>query len=180
MGPDGKPSPPGLIPTLDESLDNKTWLVGSADDVAEGIAQYRDEFGGIENLVLFPGMPGDPYSQVEDQLERIAADVLPQLKEKGVNLDVYYISSVELFDRLDEEERNAIFPASAAASAMMFSGFTSWWRTPAACIAAKARARGWKILIASARLNGSRCSRDWSVSPSYHGITNQSRSSNQP
>ncbi len=79
MGPDGKPSPPGLIPTLDESLDNETWLVGSADDVAEGIARYRDEFGGIENLVLFPGMPGDPYGQVEEQLERIAADVLPQL-----------------------------------------------------------------------------------------------------
>jgi len=50
--------------------------------------------------------------------------VLPHLKERGINLDVYYVSSAELFDRLDEEERNTIFPASAAASAMMFSGFT--------------------------------------------------------
>ena len=49
----------------------------------------------------------------------------PKLKEKGINLDVYYISSVELFDRLPEEERRAIFPESVAQSAMMFSGFTA-------------------------------------------------------
>ena len=36
--------------------------------------------------------------------------VLPRLRERGVNLDVYYIASVELFDRLSEEERNAILP----------------------------------------------------------------------
>lgn len=79
MGADGKPSPPGLIPTLEESLDNKTWLVGTADDVAEQIHEYREELGGLENLVVFPGMPGDTYEKVEDQLERLAAGVLPQL-----------------------------------------------------------------------------------------------------
>ena len=79
MGEGGKPAPPGLIPTLEESLDNRTWLVGTADDVAEGIAAYRDDFGGLDNLVIFPAMLGDPYSQVEEQLERFAADVMPQL-----------------------------------------------------------------------------------------------------
>ena len=79
MGEGGKPAPPGLIPSLEESLDNRTWLVGTADDVAEGIAAYRDELGGLDNLVIFPAMLGDPYSQVEEQLERFAADVMPQL-----------------------------------------------------------------------------------------------------
>jgi len=46
------------------------------------------------------------------------------LQEKGINLDVYYIASAELFDRLDEQEKRAIYPYSAASSAMMFSGFT--------------------------------------------------------
>jgi transketolase len=53
-----------------------------------------------------------------------ASGVLPRLREKGINLDVYYVASAELFDRLDEEEKRAIFPYSAASSAMMFSGFT--------------------------------------------------------
>ncbi len=79
MGPDGKPSPAGLIPTLEESLENKVWLVGTADDVAEELAWYRDHLGGIESLVLFPAMPGDPYDKVDDQLHRIAEGVLPQL-----------------------------------------------------------------------------------------------------
>ena len=37
MGEDGRPAPPGLIPTLDESLENKTILVGTPADVAAEI-----------------------------------------------------------------------------------------------------------------------------------------------
>jgi alkanesulfonate monooxygenase SsuD/methylene tetrahydromethanopterin reductase-like flavin-dependent oxidoreductase (luciferase family) len=80
MGPDGKPSPAGLIPTLEESIENKVWLVGTADEVAEQIAWYADHLGGIENLTLFPGMPGDRYEKVGDQMHRLAEDVLPQLR----------------------------------------------------------------------------------------------------
>lgn len=79
MGPDGGPAQAGLIPTLEESLDNKVWLVGTAEDVAEQISWYSEQLGGVENLVLFPAMPGDRYEKVEDQLERIAAGVLPLL-----------------------------------------------------------------------------------------------------
>jgi hypothetical protein len=52
-------------------------------------------------------------------------DVLPRLRETGMNLDVYYVASAELFDRLDPAERQSIYPDEAAASAMMFSGFTA-------------------------------------------------------
>ena len=78
MGDDGKPAPMGLVPTLEETLDQKIFAIGTAEDVAEQIAWY-DEQIGIENLLLFPGMPGDKYEDIEEQLGRLAGDVLPKL-----------------------------------------------------------------------------------------------------
>ena len=79
MGSGGGPAQTRLIPTPEESIENKVWLVGSADEVAEQIQWYCDYLGGVENLVLFPAMPGDPYTKVEEQLHRLAEDVMPQL-----------------------------------------------------------------------------------------------------
>jgi len=79
MGEDGKPAQAGLIPTLEESLENKTWLVGTPEQVAEGIAFYRDALGGLENLTLFPNMPGDRYDRTAEQMTRLAEEVLPLL-----------------------------------------------------------------------------------------------------
>ena len=79
MGPDGGPAQPGLIPTLEESIENRTWLVGTADDVAEQLNTYKTDLG-LENLVLFPNMPGDAYAKTEEQVTRIAEEVLPQLR----------------------------------------------------------------------------------------------------
>ena len=78
MGPDGRPAQPGLIPTLEESMDQNICLVGTGEDVAETINWY-DEQIGLENLLLFPAMPGDPYEQVEEHLHRLASEVLPLL-----------------------------------------------------------------------------------------------------
>ena len=78
MGPDGRPAKPGLIPTLEESISQKTCVVGTGEQVAEFINSY-DEQIGLENLLLFPAMPGDPYDKVEEQLHRIAEEVLPLL-----------------------------------------------------------------------------------------------------
>ncbi len=75
---DGNPAQPGLIPTLDESLANRTWIIGSADDVVEGISYYKDTLG-LQNLTIFPNMPGDAYTKTADQIERFAADVLPHI-----------------------------------------------------------------------------------------------------
>ena len=79
MGEDGKPMAAGMIPTLEQSIENKTWLVGTADDVAEEIHFYREELGGLEDLVIFPNMPGDPYAKTAEQLTRFAEEVLPKL-----------------------------------------------------------------------------------------------------
>ena len=78
MGPDGRPAKPGLIPTLEESLAQKTCVVGTAEQVAETISWF-DEQIGLENLLLFPAMPGDRYEKVEEQLHRIAGEMLPLL-----------------------------------------------------------------------------------------------------
>ncbi len=79
MGADGKPSQPGLIPTLEESVDNKVWIIGSPEEVAEGIAFYRDLLG-LENLVIFPNMTGDSYEKTDEQMTRYAQEVMPLLK----------------------------------------------------------------------------------------------------
>lgn len=78
MGDDGKPAPPGLIPTLEQSIEQRTCLVGSPDDVAETIAKYKEDLG-VENLVLFPALAGDSYEKVELQMTRLAEEVLPQV-----------------------------------------------------------------------------------------------------
>ena len=52
------------------------------------------------------------------------AGVLPRLEREGVDLDVYYVASAELFDALPAAERDRIFPESLAQQAMAITGFT--------------------------------------------------------
>ncbi len=79
MGDDGRPARPGLVPTLEDSIDQRTWAVGRPEEVAEVISFYDREIG-LENLLLFPALPGDGYERVAEQLERIATEVLPLLR----------------------------------------------------------------------------------------------------
>ena len=76
MGEGGKPAPPGLIPTLDESIANKTILVGTPADVAEGVAFYKDLLG-MEYLTIFPHLLGDPYKKADEQMARFMEEVVP-------------------------------------------------------------------------------------------------------
>ncbi len=50
--------------------------------------------------------------------------VLPKLDKDGLNLNIYYISSVELFDRLASKEQEKIFPESLRREAIGITGFT--------------------------------------------------------
>lgn len=52
------------------------------------------------------------------------AKVLPKLDEAGYNLNIFYVSSAELFDMKTFEERNAILPYSIREEAMGVTGFT--------------------------------------------------------
>jgi transketolase len=51
-------------------------------------------------------------------------EVLPQLDRDGVDLDVFYVASAELFDALNPERRKEIFPEWRARQAMGITGFT--------------------------------------------------------
>ena len=78
MGADGRPVAPGVIPTLEESTEQKTILLGSPAEVAEGIEFYR-ELLGVERLTLFPHLIGDPYAKAVEQMTRFMDDVVPLL-----------------------------------------------------------------------------------------------------
>lgn len=48
----------------------------------------------------------------------------PRLRDKGVDLNIYYVASAELFEMLPQEEQERILPADDAARAMGITGFT--------------------------------------------------------
>jgi transketolase len=96
------------------------------DRAALGLAPPEASVKGVYKLLAANGQPeGTVVYQGSDVAYAFVKDVLPRLRETGMNLDVYYVASAELFDRLDPLERQAIYPDVAAASAMMFSGFTA-------------------------------------------------------
>ncbi|MEO6123288.1 MAG: LLM class flavin-dependent oxidoreductase [Ilumatobacteraceae bacterium] len=76
MGANGKPAQPGLIPTLEESIENKTILVGTAEEVAQEV-QFLKDLLGFEHLTIFPHLLGDPYSKANEQMERFITEVKP-------------------------------------------------------------------------------------------------------
>ena len=76
MGPDGRPVPPGLIPTLEESMEQRTMLVGTPQDVAAQVQELRDLLG-LEHLTIFPHLIGDPYKKAVEQMARFKDEVLP-------------------------------------------------------------------------------------------------------
>ena len=78
MGANGEPSPPGLIPTLDESIENKTILLGTPEDVAAEV-QFLKGLLGLRHLTIFPHLLGDPYKKADEQMARFVEEVVPLL-----------------------------------------------------------------------------------------------------
>ncbi|MFM2182791.1 MAG: hypothetical protein RJB61_1085 [Actinomycetota bacterium] len=79
MGEDGRPVKPGLIPTLEESIKQRTILVGTAEDVAEQVQDYKDLLG-LDCLTIFPHLIGDSYAKAEEQMERFMGEVVPLVR----------------------------------------------------------------------------------------------------
>jgi alkanesulfonate monooxygenase SsuD/methylene tetrahydromethanopterin reductase-like flavin-dependent oxidoreductase (luciferase family) len=80
--PDGTPAGGDFVPTLEDSMAQGPWAVGTATDIAEQIA-VLDDLLGLDDLVIFPVMPGDSYLRAKEQLTRFAEEVLPLLELQG-------------------------------------------------------------------------------------------------
>jgi alkanesulfonate monooxygenase SsuD/methylene tetrahydromethanopterin reductase-like flavin-dependent oxidoreductase (luciferase family) len=74
----GQPWAHGRIPTLEDSIAQGAWHVGTADEVAEQIHELQRDLG-LEYLSIFPHFPGMRREDTIEQLERFARDVRPRL-----------------------------------------------------------------------------------------------------
>jgi transketolase len=96
-------------------LDREAMGLAPADSAAKGVYALREATGRSDGSIVLQG------SAVAYDFVEIA---LPLLEMAGVNLDVYYVASAELFDLLPAAEQRRIYPDKVAQSAMGITGFT--------------------------------------------------------
>lgn len=82
---------------------------------AQGVYKLRAASGTPDGSVVLQGS-AVTYAFIDE--------TLPLLAEAGIDLDVYLVTSAELFDGLSAEEQEAIFPEGVAQQAMGITGFT--------------------------------------------------------
>jgi alkanesulfonate monooxygenase SsuD/methylene tetrahydromethanopterin reductase-like flavin-dependent oxidoreductase (luciferase family) len=93
----GKSWPNTRYPTLEESMEQGAWVVGSGREVAETLSELQEQLG-IEYLTIFPQLPGMDRAVVLDQLARFAADVAPALRECAPAIERAAPSRIEMAD----------------------------------------------------------------------------------
>jgi len=96
-------------------LDRKHLGLSPASAATSGVYRLRAAQGAGDATVVLQGS-GVTYAFVQD--------ALPKLLEEGIDLNVYYVASAEMFDALSAEEREHIFPEKHAREAMGITGFT--------------------------------------------------------
>jgi alkanesulfonate monooxygenase SsuD/methylene tetrahydromethanopterin reductase-like flavin-dependent oxidoreductase (luciferase family) len=74
--------PPNRYPTIEESMAQGPWVIGSAAEVRDNLARLQEELG-VEYLTIFPHYPGMVREQVVDQIERFMAEVAPTLRKQA-------------------------------------------------------------------------------------------------
>ena len=65
-------------PIFEQVCENKTILIGTPEQVAEGVQFYRDLLG-VEHLTIFPHLLGDSYAKANEQMTRFQEEVVPLL-----------------------------------------------------------------------------------------------------
>jgi len=96
-------------------IDRARAHLAPASDAATGVYLLRDAHGRGDGTIVLQES-GVAYAFVEE--------ALPLLEREGVNLNVYYVASAELFDMLPAAEKARIFPEEQARVAMGITGFT--------------------------------------------------------
>jgi transketolase len=96
-------------------LDRKALGLAPATAASTGVYLLKAAEGKRDGTLVLQGSEV-AYAFVEQ--------TLPLLKHKGIDLDVYYVASAELFDLLPEAEQERIFPFSLSGEALGITGFT--------------------------------------------------------
>jgi transketolase len=96
-------------------LDRKALGLAPATDTGRGVYRLRHANGKADGTIVLQGSEV-AYAFIQD--------ALPLLSKEGIDLDVYYVSSVELFDALPPADREKAFPVKLAGEAMGITGFT--------------------------------------------------------
>jgi transketolase len=95
------------------------------DRQALGLAPTTEAGQGVYLLKAAEGKSdGTLVLQGSDVGYAFLEETLPLLRHKGINLDVYYVVSAELFDLLPDDEQERIFPAKLGEAALGITGFT--------------------------------------------------------
>lgn len=89
-----------------------------------GLAPATASTTGVYRLRAAAESEGTVVLQESGVAYEFVERTLPLLARKGVDVDVYYIASVELFDALPRAEQEKIFPERAAQEAIGITGFT--------------------------------------------------------
>lgn len=96
-------------------IDREALRLSPASDCIQGVYRLRKAQGKADGSIVLQES-GVAYAFV--------TETLPLLDRAGIDVDVWYVSSAELFDMLPQEERDWIFPESSAVTAMGITGFT--------------------------------------------------------
>ncbi len=97
-------------------LDRKALGLSGPEQAVHGVYKLRTaQERGAPAVVLQES--GVTYAFVQE--------ALPILLRRGIDLDVYYVASAELFDALPPDERDRIFPERVARKALGITGFTA-------------------------------------------------------
>ena len=92
---------------------------------ALGLAPIAEAANGIYLLKAAEGKSdGTLVLQGSEVAYAFVEETLPLLKQKGIDLEVYYVVSAELFDLLPDAEKDRIFPESKGEKALGITGFT--------------------------------------------------------
>ena len=96
-------------------LDRKALGLAPATAAATGVYLLKAAQGKSDGTLVLQGSEV-AYAFVEQ--------AMPLLKQKGLDLNVYYVAGAELFDLLPEAEQEKIFPARLSQEALGITGFT--------------------------------------------------------
>ena len=97
-------------------IDREGIGLAPANAATKGVYRLRPAADGVRDGTIVLQGSGITYAFVQD--------ALPRLLQDGLNLEVIYVASPELFDRLTDDQKSAIFPVELAGEAMGVTGFT--------------------------------------------------------